>query len=114
MLLTERPKLSNKKKGINATLLLISLNFSIYIYFIYFNNDRVLLDDFILSYNNLFIDKRFYVIFTAGFIHGGVKHLLFNSLGLFIFGSIVEKRFGFFKTLFIYFVALIISTSSRK
>lgn len=46
---------------------------------------------------------------TAGFIHRNAQHLLLNMLGVFIFGRIVERRFGFFKTLFIFLGAQVIS-----
>ena len=31
---------------------------------------------------------------TYMFLHGGIRHILFNMLGLFIFGSHVERQFG--------------------
>ena len=31
---------------------------------------------------------------TYMFLHGGIRHILFNMLGLFIFGTHVEKQFG--------------------
>ncbi len=32
--------------------------------------------------------------FTYMFVHGGFSHVLFNMLGLYIFGSMVERRIG--------------------
>ena len=32
--------------------------------------------------------------FTYAFVHGGLLHLLFNSLGIFVFGTAVESRMG--------------------
>lgn len=33
-------------------------------------------------------------LFTYMFVHGGFSHVLFNMLGLYIFGSMVERRIG--------------------
>jgi membrane associated rhomboid family serine protease len=33
-------------------------------------------------------------LFTYMFVHGGFSHILFNMLGLYIFGSMVERRIG--------------------
>ncbi len=38
------------------------------------------------------------------FMHGSVNHLLFNMLGLWMFGQILEKVWGWRKFLFFYFV----------
>ena len=35
-----------------------------------------------------------WTVVTYAFVHGGVLHLLFNSLALFIFGPTVERRMG--------------------
>lgn len=38
--------------------------------------------------------QRPWTFFTYMFVHGGLLHLLGNSLGLFVFGPIVENRLG--------------------
>src|SRR5690348_7601610 len=38
--------------------------------------------------------SRPWTIFTYAFVHGGVLHLLFNGLALFLFGPPVERRLG--------------------
>ncbi len=60
------------------------------------------------SSSNL-INFQFYTLITSGFLHAGISHLLWNMLGIFIFGRIVERKLGYLKTAFIYFGALIIS-----
>lgn len=35
-----------------------------------------------------------WTVFTYAFVHGGVLHLLFNGLALFLFGPSVERRLG--------------------
>ncbi len=44
-------------------------------------------------------------LFTAMFLHVGVFHLLLNSLGLYIFGSLVEQVLGSARFLAIYLVS---------
>jgi len=42
---------------------------------------------------------------TSVFMHGSVSHLLFNMFGLFMFGSFLESRIGWWRFMLIYFVA---------
>lgn len=42
---------------------------------------------------------------TSMFMHGGVMHILFNMMGLWMFGSALENVWGTKKFLFFYFVA---------
>jgi rhomboid protease GluP len=44
---------------------------------------------------------------TAGFLHGGLMHILFNSWALFDLGAIVEEMFGSSRMLVIYFVSTV-------
>lgn len=46
---------------------------------------------------------------SSWFLHANPTHLVGNLLFLFIFGRIVEKRFGFFRMLIIYFAAAVCS-----
>jgi len=55
------------------------------------------------------LDGNYGCFFTSGFIHQDGSHLFFNMLGIFIFSNIVERKLGFFKTMFIYLGALSIS-----
>ncbi|MDH4199342.1 MAG: rhomboid family intramembrane serine protease [Spirochaetia bacterium] len=55
--------------------------------------------DFILYYFSLIPDLifgKFYIwqLFTYQFLHGGVFHILFNMLALWMFGSELEERWG--------------------
>ncbi|QDV71100.1 Rhomboid protease GlpG [Rosistilla carotiformis] len=45
---------------------------------------------------------------TYGFAHGNMNHILFNMIGLFFFGRIVEQRLGKFEFLRFYLVAIIL------
>lgn len=44
---------------------------------------------------------------TYSFLHGGMAHLLFNMLGLYMFGPDIERLFGSRFFLFYYFAAVI-------
>ena len=44
---------------------------------------------------------------TAGFLHAGVIHLLFNMYALYILGSLLEPAIGRARFLIVYFVALL-------
>ncbi len=53
---------------------------------------------------------NFLSLFTAGFLHQSLAHLLGNMAAIFIFGRVVEKKLGFFKTAIVYFIGLIIAS----
>ncbi|MFL9842812.1 rhomboid family intramembrane serine protease [Flavobacterium rhizosphaerae] len=48
-------------------------------------------------------DFKFWQIITHMFMHGGIPHILFNMLGLWMFGSPLEHFWGTKKFLFFYF-----------
>ncbi len=51
---------------------------------------------YFLAYNPYFAIRRFFIwqFVTYMFMHGGIWHLLFNMLPLWMFGSDVERRIG--------------------
>src|SRR5437773_2405375 len=46
-------------------------------------------------------------LLTYGFLHGGIAHIFFNMLGLYMFGSDIERLFGSRYFLFYYFACLV-------
>lgn len=52
-------------------------------------------------------DGEYWRIVTAGFLHAGFFHLLFNMLSLWILGSILEPAIGRLRFALIYFVSLL-------
>ena len=54
--------------------------------------------------------RDYFTLITSGFIHGGVGHLLFNSLTLFFFGPTLERRIGTNMFVALYFVGLVLSS----
>jgi rhomboid protease GluP len=55
--------------------------------------------------NQAIVAGEFWRLFTAMFLHIGLLHIGFNSYGLFIFGPQVERPFGRFRFLLIYFLS---------
>lgn len=96
---------------IGCTILIVLANVAVFFYLKSSEGAASLVPGLILSPNNIFVKGRVATILTSGFLHGNGAHLFFNCLGIFIFGSIVERKFGAVKTLFIYLGALVLSMS---
>lgn len=47
-----------------------------------------------LTFDPALVTSRPWTFVTYMFVHGGLLHLLFNSIGLFVFGGAVEQRMG--------------------
>jgi membrane associated rhomboid family serine protease len=52
-------------------------------------------------------DGEYWRLITAGFLHAGFFHLLFNMLSLYILGSLLEPAIGRLRFALIYFVSLL-------
>ena len=50
-------------------------------------------------------DFQIWRIVTYMFLHGGFFHILLNMWGLFLFGSMLERRIGSTKFLYLYFIS---------
>jgi membrane associated rhomboid family serine protease len=88
----------------------ISIIFTIIITFIlsFFISDNMFNN--LINYPTDILNFRFYTLITAGFLHANLIHLFGNIIAIFIFGRIVERKLGFFKTMLIFFGALILSS----
>lgn len=86
------------------TISIIAIN--ILIFFIYPFNQ---LTQFV-NYPTDILSIRAYTLITAGFLHVNLTHLIGNMIGIFIFGRVIERKLGFWKTSLIYFSALILSS----
>jgi rhomboid protease GluP len=53
----------------------------------------------------IFQDQEWWRLITAGFLHGGILHILMNSWVLFDVGAQVEETFGTSRYLVVYFVS---------
>jgi membrane associated rhomboid family serine protease len=89
------------------TISIIIINIILFVISLFFFSEATL--NSLMNYPADLIHLRLYTLITSGFFHASWIHLLGNMLGIFIFGRVVERRLGFFKTLLIYFGALIIS-----
>ena len=67
--------------------------------------DPEILFDFGAMFSPLIADGQYWRLFTAMFLHADVPHMLFNGLGLFLFGSLVERTYGHLRFTAIYIVA---------
>src|SRR6266567_6558131 len=56
-------------------------------------------------YTPLIHAGQWWRLVTAGFLHGGLMHILMNSWALFDLGAIVEEMYGSSRMLVIYFVS---------
>jgi membrane associated rhomboid family serine protease len=52
-------------------------------------------------------DGDWWRLLTSGFLHAGFLHLLFNMLGLWVLGSMLEPAIGHLRFALIYFVSLL-------
>jgi rhomboid protease GluP len=59
------------------------------------------------KYREAIIEGQWWRLITAGFLHGGMWHILMNSYGLFIVGSQVEQDFGADRYVVIYIVSTV-------
>jgi rhomboid protease GluP len=69
--------------------------------------DAGTLVDFGAMYRPFIAGGQWWRLVTAGFLHGGLLHILMNSWALFDLGAIVEEMFGSARMLVIYFVSTV-------
>ena len=86
----------------NVTLILIVINVAFYLVNILFPRTFVYLA---LTPILVFRAHAYWQVFTYMFIHGGMTHILFNMLALFLFGSQLERRLGSYEFLAYYLVS---------
>jgi rhomboid protease GluP len=53
------------------------------------------------------MDGEWWRLITAGFLHGGIMHILMNSWALFVLGSQVEELYGTSRFMVFYFTATV-------
>lgn len=56
-----------------------------------------------------FRQDKWYQLFSSGFLHANLTHLLFNMITLFFFGPVVERAIGAGHFLGLYFAGLILA-----
>ena len=99
-----------KPKKIVVTNVLIALN--VLVFFVVFALSGANLNVLnLLRYgalNSILVQNgEFWRLITAGFLHGGIFHLLFNMYSLYIIGTQIENFVGRWKFLAIYFCSML-------
>lgn len=90
-----------------ATWLLLALNLLVWVAMELkggSQNQGVLLA-FGAMFGPLIASGEYWRLFTAMFLHVGAMHLIFNGLGLLIFGKLAERTFGLSRFVIIYLLA---------
>jgi len=86
----------------NSALILIGINLVMYLLtYLY----PVLYDYLSLNPGNVVQYNMYWQLFTYQFIHANIGHLLSNMIGLFFFGTTVERRTGSKEFLLLYLLA---------
>ncbi|HYW48632.1 MAG TPA: rhomboid family intramembrane serine protease [Bryobacteraceae bacterium] len=67
--------------------------------------DSYTLIDFGAMYSPAIAAGQWWRLVTAGFLHGGLLHIMMNSFGLFDLGALVDEMYGTSRMLVIYFVS---------
>ena len=68
-------------------------------------DDPEVLLDYGAMFSPLIADGQYWRLFTAMFLHADIPHILFNGLGLVLFGSLVERTYGHLRFAAIYVIA---------
>ncbi len=61
--------------------------------------------DFGAMFGPLIAEGQYWRLFTAMFLHVGLTHLIFNGIGLIIFGRLLERLYGHYRFAIIYVLA---------
>ena len=70
--------------------------------------DRLDADKLGMSYYHVFVNHQYYRLFTAAFCHVDIYHLICNLVSLYNVGTAIERLFGSFGMLCIYFGSMIL------
>lgn len=93
----------------NAALKLIIINVIVFLLFRYTNLIPIDERYFAINVAGFISGKMFWQPFTYMFMHGSFSHLIFNMLGLYFFGSQIERALGTKEFLLMYFVIGVLS-----
>lgn len=99
-----------KKKKPMITYTLIILNILIYLIPFMIGNYLEILDNFCLYGPYIREYQEYYRLFSCGFLHADIFHLLFNCYALYIIGSQLESFMGKGKYLVIYFFSMLLAS----
>lgn len=99
-----------KMKDLIVTWIIIALNVAVYAVTAYFsgnifNSNINVLVAMGAKVNSLIASGQYYRFFTCMFLHAGIVHLAVNMYSLYIMGYFVEKIYGKFKYIMLYFIS---------
>lgn len=96
----KKPVITEVLVVINVLIFLLMINPIVYNYALYY-----------LGNNYLMVrEGEIYRLITSGFVHADIFHLFFNMYALSMIGKEIEKYYGPFKYLAIYFISMIIGS----
>jgi rhomboid protease GluP len=101
-----------------TTVIILTINFGLYLVMVVYSLragnegafmglDGRTLFDFGAKYQDAILLGQWWRLITAGFLHGGMFHILMNSWVLFDLGANVEQFYGTSRMLVIYFVSTV-------
>lgn len=99
---TALPALTN---NIHATLSLIFINVIVWAYLYLTGSEASFFQRFANDSQMVLNNHQYYRLITSVFLHGGITHLGYNCLSLYIFGSRAEKYLGKISYMLIYFIS---------
>ncbi len=99
-----RPEVAKPK---SATVILIGINVAVFLVE-WLTKSETFADSFAVTPGTLVRPWLWWQFITYGFLHGNLNHILFNMVGLFIFGRPMEQRLGFAEFLKFYLAAVFV------
>ena len=106
----EKAEIVFKKKTPIITYSIIILNVLLYLIPIIFNTYDSVLNSFCLYGDYVRDYNEYYRLFTAGFLHANLLHLLVNCYSLYVIGSQLESFMGKIKYIIIYIFSLVLGS----
>jgi membrane associated rhomboid family serine protease len=70
-------------------------------------SNEAFLKGYAFNIDRILINKDYKRLITSGFLHVSWMHLIFNMVGLYMFGGMIENSLGGFNFLIIYFASLL-------
>lgn len=70
-------------------------------------NNTLLVERYCFDVDKILIGKEYIRLVSSGFFHTSWMHLIFNMLGLYAFGSLLEPLLGMLPFLLVYFLSLV-------
>lgn len=100
-----RPKINFKESQVRFTYILIAINVIVFILDYLSGSTLTLLG---MKDNGAILAGQYWRLITPVFLHGGILHLAFNNYFLYVMGPRVEKAFGFWRFVAIYFLSSVV------